>query len=261
MVMSKMFRAAVICSVVALALSAMGCSRGIMYSRSKELMAVQDTLGTEMAAALAALQDKFMEEHGRMLEEQKTASEMLRLLRADQVVRFNQIDSKVSAIERSLHENQARLSALDQRTTEVNRRLERRMAAEEDAESQRQQQIQNLFNIAMGDFNAGRYDLAISGFADIATQYPETPQALDAEYWVAEAHFAKKDYPGAEKLYFDFVKKYPEGSKMCASFFKLGLAYERQEKVRSRDMVWNNLLERCPDTQEAEAVKEQKGGR
>lgn len=259
--MVKIIKAVIICGIAVAAMSTTGCSH-ITVMRTKEMHAVRDTLRVDLVAVQANLiqeQAKLLAEQAVLLEELRANNEMLRLLRADQVVRFNQIDNKVSAIERNLYENQTRLSRLDQQTTEVNRRLERRMAAEEEAEVERRQQMEKLFEIAMSDFNAGRYDLAINGFQDFARQYPGTTHATDADYWAAESHFAKKDYATAERAFLEFVRKYPEGSKACVSFYKLGLSYEHQKKMQSRDMVWNNLLERCPDTQEAQAVRAQRG--
>jgi TolA-binding protein len=257
--MVRAVRTIAVCAAAAAALSAAGCSK-ITVMRTKEFVAARDTLRAELAAAQSRLieeQNKLLAEQNKLMEEQKLSSEMLRLIRADQGARFSELDRRVAAIERNLYESQSRLSSLDQRTAEVNRRLERSMAAAQEAENLRLQQIASLFDLSMGDFNTGRYDIAISGFEDLIKQYPEAPQAADAEFWIAEAHFANKKYQTAEKLYFELVKKYPEGQRICVTLYKLGLAYEHQDKKKSRDMVWVNLLERCPDIQEAQAVKAQ----
>jgi tol-pal system protein YbgF len=261
--MIKIIRTIAIGAIAVTALSVTGCSR-ITILRTTELKGVQDTLKMELVAAQNLLieeQNKLLAEQNKLLEEQKTIAEILRLLRADQVVRFNQIDKKVSAIESNLLESHSRISRLDQQTAEVHRRLERRLAMEEEAANQLQLQIEKLFEIAMSDFNAGRYDIAIGGFQDLMTQYSDSPLAIDAEYWIAESHFAKKDYEAAEKAYFDFIRNHPDAEKNCVSLYKLGLAYERQTKTRSRDMVWGNLLDRCPEADEAQLVKEQMGAR
>ncbi|MCL2242458.1 MAG: tetratricopeptide repeat protein [Chitinispirillia bacterium] len=273
--MIKTVRAAVVCGVAVAAMFLTGCTsvhRVILPTIpvAQDLRNAQDTLSMELTGTRTKLleeQVKLFDEQNKLLKEQNTNlieelrvnNEMLRLMRADQSVNFNQLSGKVSAIERNLYENQTRLSRLDQQTSEVNRRLGQRMAAAEQAEVERRQQMEKLFEIAMSDFNAGRYDLAINGFQDFSKQYPETPQAVDAEYWAAESYFAKKEYATAEKAYMEFVKKYPESARLCAVFYKLGLSYENQEKTKSRDMVWGNLLQRCPDSQEAQAVTTQTG--
>jgi tol-pal system protein YbgF len=265
--MTKFIKFAAFCAVFAATFSIAGCSK-ITVMRTREFYAMQDTLRTEIAAMQARLleeqakhraelQEEFGAEQNKLLDEQKTSAEMLRLLRADEAVRFNTIERKVTAIESALTESHARLSRLDRQTAEVTRRIDQKLASDEDAANQRNMQIEKLFEIAMGDFNAGRYDLAVSGFQDLAKQFPESPFAMEAEYWIAEAYFAKKEYDKAEKEYFEFIKKHTDGSKSCAAFYKLGLAYEHQEKMKNRDMIWKNLLERCPDSNEAQAVKTQ----
>jgi len=223
--------------------------------------AVRDTLRNDLIAAQAKIieeQNQLLAAQSAMLEEQKTASEMLRLMRADLTLRFNDIDRKVTAIERNLSESQSRISRLDEKTSGLTRRIEQKLASEEDAANQRKVQMEMLFGVAMGDFNAGRYDVAVSGFTDFVKQFPDAPQAPDAEYWIAESRFAKKEYEAAEKEYMQIIKKYPEGSRSCAVFYKLGLVYEQLGKNKSMDMVWNNLLQRCPDSEEAQAVKSRK---
>jgi len=251
---------AVTAAVLLISISATNCSR-IRYTTKFEMDTVRDTLRADVVSAQTKLieeQKRLLAEQSVMLEEQKTASEMLRLMRADLLVRFNEIDRKVSAIERNLSESQSRISSLDKKTSELSSSLKQKLASDEDAANQRKVQVEKLFEIAMSDFNAGRYDLAVSGFTDFVRQFPDASQTPDAEYWIAEARFAKKDYETAEKEYMQFIKKYPDGAKSCAVFYKLGLVYEQQEKKKSMDMVWNNLLQRCPDTQEAQAVKSRK---
>ena len=79
----------------------------------------------------------------------------------------------------------------------------------------------------------------------------ESEEAGEAQYWIAECNNAKKDYDGAIKGYLQYIKQYPQGTKVCVSLYKLGLAYEKIKKTRSRDLVWKKLTEQCPDSEEA----------
>ena len=215
--------------------------------RTRELRAVQSRVDS-LRAELMSLQQQ-------MYEEQKTQSEIVRLIRADQQLRFGELDRKVSEINSNLNENQFRLSRIDEQTAEFKKQLEAKLVSDSISQNSRNAEIEKLFQIAMSDFNAGRYEIAINGFKDLFTQFPESPFAADAEYWVAECNYAKKAYNAAEMDYISYIKKYPQGPKFCVSLYKLGLAYEKQNKAKSKTMVWKKAVEQCPDSPEIQVIR------
>ena len=208
----------------------------------------------EVKAQVDSLQSELTSMQKNMLEEQKNQSEVLRLLRADLQIRFNELDRKVSTIDGNLSESQFRLSKIDEKTAEFNKRLEAKLIAD----SSRSSETEKLFQLAMNDFNAGRYDIAMSAFQNIVNQFPESSLAQDAQYWIAECFYATKKYSDAEKTYLSYIRNYPQGSKLCVSLYKLGLVYERQKKDKSKTLAWKKLVEQCPDAQETRVVKAQK---
>ena len=234
--------------IAALLLAGTGCTNMTML-RTRELRAVQsrvDSLGTEMVT----LQQK-------MYDEQKNLTEVIRLMRADQQMKFGDIDRKVSQISSNLNENQFRLSKIDEQTTEFQKKLEAKLAYDSTAGTTRSAEAEKLFQIAMSDFNAGRYDIAANGFKDFAARFSDLDLAAEAEYWAAECHYAKRNYSDAEKEYIAYVKKYPEGTRLCVALYKLGLSYDKQKKNKSKKMVWKKALEQCPDSPEIQVIKAQ----
>lgn len=237
-----------ICQLLAgsLLLGATGCSNMTML-RTRELRAVQthvDSLRTELVTLQKA-----------MYEEQKTQSEIVRLIRADQQLRFGELDRKVSEMAANLNESQSRLSKIDEKTAEFQKKIEAKLSSDSVANGSRNAEIEKLFQICMSDFSAGRFDLAVSGFKDFYVQFPESPLASEAEYWIAECNYAKRSYEQAEKDYIAYVKKYPQGAKLCVALYKLGLVYGKQNKDKSKTMVWKKALEQCPDSPEIQVIK------
>ncbi len=217
--------------------------------RTTELRAVQshvDSLRTEL-----------MTMQKTMYEEQKTQSEIMRLVRADQQLRFGELERKVSEINANLNENQFRLSKIDEQTADFQKKLNAKFAADSIAGNSRNAEIEKFFQIAMGDFNAGRYEIAMNGFKDLVSQFPDSPLAPEAEYWIAECNYAKRAYNAAEGDYIAYVKKYPQGAKLCVSLYKLGLTYDKQNKGKSKTMVWKKALEQCPDSPEIQVIRAQ----
>ncbi|KMQ52604.1 Tol-pal system protein YbgF [Chitinispirillum alkaliphilum] len=223
-----------------------GCTH-LTVLRTEELREVQTRVDS--------LHDNLTTLQRQLLEEQKANSEMIRLLRADQQVRFNEVERRVSGIEISISENLMRLAQIDQKTTEFSRRLEEKLAFEASEEMVRRREIEKLFEIAMSDFTAARYDLAISGFEDIKALFPESEEAIKSQYWIAESYYAKRDFETAERVYLEFIRSHPERTEICVALYKLGLSYERQEKMKSREMVWRKLIKQCPESQEAQMVQ------
>jgi TolA-binding protein len=225
-----------------------GCTNMTML-RTQELRAIQskvDSLSTEMVTW-----------QKKSFEEQKAQGEMLRLMRADQQIRFNELDRKVAVIDGGVSESQMQLSKINEKTAQVQKKIDARLSADSVNESSKNSDAEKLFQIAMSDFNAGRFDISISSFNDLILKCPGSPIAQDAEYWISECLYAKKEYVEAEKGYLSYIKKYPQGNKMCVSLYKVGLVYDKQNKEKYKNMVWKKLVEQCPDSQEAKVVQAQ----
>ncbi|NLD95180.1 MAG: tetratricopeptide repeat protein [Fibrobacter sp.] len=244
--MNKVF--ATVTGVIAALVMFTGCSNVTML-RTAELRSIQTRVDS-LSVVITGLQNQ-------IIEEQKSQSELLRSLRADQQIRFNEIDRKVVAIDGNISESQVRLSKIDEKTAQVQKKIDAQLVADSLSETSKISEQEKLLQIAMSDFYAGRFDIAVAGFTDIASKNQGSPIAQDAEYWIAECSYAKKEYAEAEKAYMAYLKKYPQGSKSCVVFYKLGLVYEKQNKDKFKQMVWKKLIEQCPDSQEAKVVQAQ----
>lgn len=224
-----------------------GCS-SVTTLRVKELQEVQNRVDS-LSMQLSMVQDS-------ILEEEKKQSEILRLIRADQQVKFGEIERKVSSLAGVISESQYKLSEIDEKTREIKKRWEERARIDSLENAAQSAEIENLFEIALTDFTAGRYDIALSGFLDLAERFPESPHAEEAFYWVAECYYVRNNYTEAENRYKAYIKKYAQGSKVCVALFKLGLIYEKSGKNRSRNVVWDTLIKQCPQSEEANAARE-----
>jgi tol-pal system protein YbgF len=223
-----------------------GCS-SITVLRTKEMKAQSDTLYMRIDSL-----------NLKILEKQATQEELLRLIRADMQLRFNEIEKKIEDLASGLSENQYRLSRLDEKTADFQKQLQAKLAAESLAVVSKSEETQKLFQIATSDFNAGRFDIAVSGFQDLITRFPESEESKDAQYWIAECLYAKKQFEEAEKGYLLYFKQNQKGSKVCVVLYKLGMTYEKLNKSKSRDLVWKKLRDQCPDSEEAKLTKSRK---
>jgi tol-pal system protein YbgF len=233
-----------ICTLGILAVA--GCSN-ITLLRIEELKQVQSHVDS-LKMELSTLQDQ-------IAKEQKQQGEMLRLIRADQQARFAQFEKEIAALNGNISESQARLSQIDEKTLEIKKRWDEKAYADSVAHTARNTEIENLFDIAIKDFTAGRYEIALTGFQELMTNYPDSKQAEDSRYWAAECYYVRKKYDEAMRLYKEYIKVFPTGTKSCVTLFKMGLIFEKQEQKKACNLVWTKLIDQCPDSEEAKAAK------
>jgi tol-pal system protein YbgF len=81
-----------------------------------------------------------------------------------------------------------------------------------------------LYDTAYADYNKGRYALAIQGFQDYLTAYPNTDLSDNAQYWIGECHYAQKKHKDAIADFDRLLKVWPRSDKAAAALLKKGYA-------------------------------------
>lgn len=90
---------------------------------------------------------------------------------------------------------------------------------------------QSIYGQAFDALKAGNYTVAISGFQDFLKQYPSSPLAPNAEYWLGEAHYVNRDLSSAETAFQAVLDKWPGSGKAPDAMFDLGNAQLAQGKT------------------------------
>ncbi len=93
---------------------------------------------------------------------------------------------------------------------------------------------------------ARRYDLARSEYTTVINRYPDTAQALEAEFGVGETFMAQKVYDQAELIFEELANRREADVVVRAEFLRGVLAYRRGERDEARD-IFRTVLERVPD--------------
>jgi tol-pal system protein YbgF len=109
---------------------------------------------------------------------------------------------------------------------------------------------------AMNDYNSGNFDLALGGFHNYLTQFPESSQADKAQYWEGECYYAKKDFPKAIDAFSKVVKAYPKSEKVAGAKLKIGYSYLNEKNTAKAKEYLNKVVREHPGTKEAELAKE-----
>jgi TolA-binding protein len=116
--------------------------------------------------------------------------------------------------------------------------------------------LENLFNQSREDYIRGKYDLAYKGFNTVYEKDAGGSYKEAAEYWMAECLWKGGKTDKALEIYQRVIQEFPKGGKACASRFKLGLIHDQKKDEGRRDAVWKQLLDECPQSNEAERARE-----
>jgi tol-pal system protein YbgF len=112
-----------------------------------------------------------------------------------------------------------------------------------------------LYNNALRDYNAAKYDIAAQEFADYLKYYPNTDLAGNAQFYVADLEYRQGNYEQAVKDYDKVLEQYPGGNKAPAAQLKKGFALLELGRRTDAIRELNNLIQRYPRSLEADQAR------
>jgi tol-pal system protein YbgF len=94
-----------------------------------------------------------------------------------------------------------------------------------------------MYNAAFTKYNLGQHPEAVQLFRAFLATFPKHDLADNAQYWIGECHFARREYEQAAGEFQRVVENFPGGNKVPDAFVKKGLALlalnRREEAVES----------------------------
>jgi len=109
---------------------------------------------------------------------------------------------------------------------------------------------------AKSDYDKGNFDLAIAGFQNYLSQFPDTSQAAGAQYWIGECQYAKKEFSKAIESFGRVIKFYPKSDIIPGAKLKIGLSYVNEKNTAKAKEYLNRVIKEHPGTNEAEIAKD-----
>ena len=113
-----------------------------------------------------------------------------------------------------------------------------------------------LYSQAYADFARGNYDLAIQGFTEYMAHYPETDFTDNAQYWVGECLYGKKQYAEAIEAWNTLFRDYPSSDKLPDGRVKKGMALERLGRRSQALVEYRYVVDRYPTSPAARIARE-----
>jgi tol-pal system protein YbgF len=83
---------------------------------------------------------------------------------------------------------------------------------------------QEQYNYAFGLLRQAKYDAAEQALRSFIQRYPNDALAGNAQYWLGESFYVRKDYGNAAAVFAEGYQKYPKGAKAADALLKLGMS-------------------------------------
>jgi len=116
-----------------------------------------------------------------------------------------------------------------------------------------------LYDQAAADLTQGRYTMAIQGFRDFVQRFPSLELTDNARYGIGECYFAQSQFDSAAVAYALVDAMHPQGDKVPAALYKLGLSEEKLGRAADAKKHFEDLVKRFPLSGEAQLARERLG--
>lgn len=212
-------------------------------------------------------QADFLENSNRRLEERTARLDSLlreqiessNRLRADLSTTLSEMDERMGIVESKLVDLGDRFPELSRKVEQVKREMSTKKDSTTASDSggvRVNVDPKQLYDAAYLDLTKGNYDVAITGFSNYLKYFPETEQAANAQYWLGECYYAKKNYTKAAIEFHKVLEDYSTGTKVPSALYKLGLSLIELKSVGQAEKYLQELVDKYPNTQEAKLASE-----
>jgi len=267
--------------IAGLAIAALVCTNaGPAFAVSKEIIQLQTQVQT-LSDQVARMQQSLDERMGvlRNLVEQSTDSvnkmsvavtDLQRKSQAestDTASRLEQVSGQIQSLHDTVDELKARLAKITKQLDDMQQGGQNlapgqpAMAAVPagagaTAAAPAAPPPEVLYNTALRDYNAGKYDLSSQEFGDYLKYYGNTDLAGNAQFYLADIEYRQGNFETAVKDYDKVLEQYPGSPKVSAAQLKKGYALlelgQREAGVREL----NSLIARYPRSPEAAQARD-----
>lgn len=105
---------------------------------------------------------------------------------------------------------------------------------------------EEVYQAGLEAINAGNHDEAAAKFTAFLTKFPDHKLAPNAQYWLGESYYGKKDYAKAAVAFAKGYEKYKDGNKGADNILKLGLSMQMLGKNEEACTAFVNLPKEFP---------------
>lgn len=114
---------------------------------------------------------------------------------------------------------------------------------------------EKMYKAALTAFNAGEYDVAVSGFDRLIRLFPGIGLAAHSQYWIGESYYVRKEFKKAIEEYRKVLLRWPESPRVPETLLKTGLSFLGLKKNDKGHQVLKRLIEEYPNHSAADTAR------
>jgi tol-pal system protein YbgF len=107
---------------------------------------------------------------------------------------------------------------------------------------------QRLYDEAWGDYTAGRWALAVTGFETYIKTFPRSEQADDAQFYIGAALQFEGKYQDAVLAFDKVIVNYPGSNSVPQGLYKRGACYESLQQLDRAQQSYELVIKNFPDS-------------
>lgn len=120
---------------------------------------------------------------------------------------------------------------------------------------------QRSYDAALDQFKRGDFQGAITGFTAFVKTYPRSSLASSAQYWIGNAHFARKDYKAAIASQRQLLLAWPDSPKVPDALLNVASAQSELGDNAAARRTLEELIGKFPQSDAAGKAKQRLGQR
>ena len=114
---------------------------------------------------------------------------------------------------------------------------------------------QELYQQALENFYAMKYQQAQIMWAEFVKGFPNDPLVPNAVFWQGECFFQMQDYANAVLTYQKVIEDHSKSNKYTAALLKQGISFFKLKKDQAGKLVLEDLIKKHPQSAEAKRAQ------
>lgn len=119
---------------------------------------------------------------------------------------------------------------------------------------------QQNYQAAFDMLSARRYDDASAAFATFLQQFPTSPLADNAQYWLAETYYVRGQYNAALPEFRKVLEQHPQSAKVPDALLKIGYCEIELGNTNAARTSLQEVMRQYPDTTAARLASQRLSG-